>query len=57
MNLYILPIETFEEHIRADLNIFKRDTFLYQYKEDLFLFYRWDIPTVGFTAYIKGFSD
>ena len=34
MNLYILPIETFEEHIRADLNIFKRDTFLYQYKED-----------------------
>lgn len=57
MNLYILPIETFEEHIRADLNIFKRDTFLYQYKEDLFLFYRWDIPTVGFSAYIKGFSD
>jgi len=53
VNLYILPYETYEEHIKSDFNLFKRTDALYQYEDKLFSFYSWD-KYVSFFNNIKG---
>ena len=56
LKLYILPIECYEEHLKSDFNLFKRDNFFYQYEDNLFIFYSWDKSVVMFPTDIKGFS-
>lgn len=56
INLYIMPYECYDECIRKDFNLFKRDDMLYQYGNDMFSFYSWDKYICYFTNIIKGFS-
>lgn len=56
INLYILPYETYEEHLKTDYNLFKRDDGLYQYEDKFFSFYSWDKYVAYFSNIIKGFS-
>ena len=56
VNLYILPYETYEEHIKSDFNLFKRTDALYQYEDKLFSFYSWDKYVSFFNNIIPGFS-
>lgn len=56
MKLYILPYEFFENQMKNDFTIFKRTYHLYQFEDEMFLFYRWKTRLLSYPVNLSGFS-
>lgn len=57
MKLYILPYQFFEDNIKLNLNIFKREYNLYQNDDTLFLFYNTNQSLLKFNLMYDKFSS